>query len=71
MKTIIIAGLLVIFISVFFMLFIINDMSFKYLDCQEVVGGKLSCSLDNMGLSFVISLMMIGVFVIFGFKGRG
>ena len=64
MKALIFAGMLIIFISAIFVLFIIDDLTEKYLDCLPGTDNKILCSLRDFGLPFVTSLAFMGVFVL-------
>ena len=39
-------------------------MSNRYLDCAPGIGNTLTCGLKDMGLSFIVSLAIIGSFVL-------
>jgi len=64
MKLLILAGLLVVFISVVFVLFILTDMSNRYLDCTRGAENKITCVPKNLGVPFVLSLSLVGAFVL-------
>lgn len=64
MRFLILAGSLVVFISVIFMLFVLTDMSDKYLDCNPIGEDTMICNLKELGMPFVISLSILGSFVL-------
>jgi len=64
MKILILAGMLVVFISAIFILLILTDASEKYMECTPVSGNVFSCSVPEIGVPFVFSLMLVGAFVL-------
>ena len=64
MKILILISLLIVFISVIFILLIATDISNKYMDCFKTDENKTVCNLNEIGLPFVLSLVLIGVFVL-------
>lgn len=64
MKLLILISMLIIFISVIFILFIVTDISKRYMECSPAEDNKIKCSLRDFGLPFVFGLMLMGVFVL-------
>jgi hypothetical protein len=64
MKVLILAGMVVVFISVIFILFILDDMTNKYLDCSPIANNKITCNLKEFGVPFIFSLLLMGAFVL-------
>lgn len=56
--------MLVIFISAIFILFIVGDITNKYIKCSPYTNSKLICNLGEVGAPFVFGLLMIGFFVL-------
>lgn len=64
MKLVILAGMTIIFISALFILFILDDLTFRYLDCMPGADEKILCNLKDFGLPFFLSLLFMGLFVL-------
>jgi hypothetical protein len=64
MKLLILAGMIIIFISALFILFILDDLTIKYLDCMPGDDDKIVCGLKDFGLPFFLSLIFMGMFVL-------
>jgi hypothetical protein len=64
MKLLILAGMVVIFISVIFILFVMAEISEGYLNCSRNEADRIVCDLREVGLPFVIGLTLIGLFVL-------
>ncbi len=64
MKVLIVIGLLVIFISAFFVMFIVDEISENNMDCSTSDSGKTVCSLKSVDGSFFMSVIMIVVFAV-------
>jgi len=62
MKVLILAGLLVVFISVIFILLLAEDISSKNMKCFKTNENKIACSVRDLGVPFAIGLLLIGAF---------
>jgi len=62
MKLLVAVGMLIIFISAFFILFIFNVMVRAQIRCLYEEG-LINCNSAEMGFGFVIGLVIIAVFV--------
>ena len=64
MKILIPLSMLIIFISVFFVLLVLTDISNKYMNCFQTKTNKIVCSVSEFGFPFVFGLFLVGVFVL-------
>jgi hypothetical protein len=64
MKLLIAVSMFIVFISVIFILFIVTEITNRYLDCNRTEENKILCSFKNFSFSFIFSLIMIGIFAI-------
>jgi hypothetical protein len=63
MKILIVIGMVIIFISVFFILFIFDTVIKKQITCMQVMEGA-GCNVKEMGQSLVIGIALIAMFLI-------
>ena len=63
MKVLIVIGMLIVFISAFFMLFIFDVMIKGGMTCLYEEG-LTGCESGNIGLNFMIGLLLVAVFAI-------
>lgn len=64
MRLLITIGMIVIFISAFFIIFTIDSIVKNDLNCLTGESGKTVCNLDDVGMSFIIKTMVIGFFIL-------
>lgn len=61
MKTLIFTGMVIIFVSVFFMLGIFDALVKSNVQCINELG-SMRCNLKEFGFSFILGLLLIGMF---------
>ncbi len=64
MKLLIVIGMIIIFVSAFFILFTIDSMIKSDLKCVPGDAGKMICSIDDMGFAFILKTVMVGFFIL-------
>jgi len=64
MRLLIAIGMVIIFVSAFFIMFTIDSIVKNDLNCLAGEGGKTVCNLENMGFAFIIKTLVIGFFIL-------
>jgi hypothetical protein len=64
MRMLITIGMVVIFISVFFIMLTIDSVIKNDMNCLASGEGKTVCNLDNMGFAFIIKMIVVGFFIL-------
>ncbi len=64
MRLLIAIGMVIIFISAFFILLTVDSIIKSDLKCVPGEEGKIVCSLDEMGFTFIIKTIMIALFIL-------
>jgi hypothetical protein len=62
MKILVAVAMLIVFISVIFILFILDDMGNRYMECGTV-NGRQVCSVD-IGVPLMMGFLFMGAFVL-------
>jgi hypothetical protein len=57
-------GMVIIFVSAFFIVFTVDSIIKSDLNCVPGEGGKTVCNIDDMGFVFIIKTIMIGFFIL-------
>lgn len=63
MRLLITIGMIVIFISAFFIMFTIDSIIKADMNCVPGQDGKMVCNLEGMGTAFIFKVTMIGLFI--------
>ncbi|MBI4175893.1 MAG: hypothetical protein HY518_01705 [Candidatus Aenigmarchaeota archaeon] len=61
MKLLILFGFAILFVSTFFIFFLLDSLTEKNILCQSTEAG-IFCNFRELGLSFVLRLIVIGIF---------
>jgi hypothetical protein len=64
MRLLISIGMVIIFVSAFFIIFTVDSIIKNDLNCLAGEGGKTVCNLENIGFSFIIKTVVIGFFIL-------
>ncbi len=64
MRVLISIGMVIIFISAFFIMFTIDSIVRNDLNCLAGEEGKTVCNLENVGFAFIVKMIVIGVFIL-------
>jgi len=57
-------GMIVIFISAFFVMFTIDSIIKSDMNCVRGAEGKMVCNLEGMGVAFILKVTVIGFFIL-------
>ena len=64
MKLLITIGMVVIFISAFFIMFTLDSVFRNDMNCLAGEEGKTVCNLEDIGLAFIIKMIVVGFFIL-------
>lgn len=65
MKVLIISGMIIVFISAFFVFFVADKVLSSYADCrQDIISGKTVCIVSETSTLIVIGMLLAGGFAV-------
>jgi hypothetical protein len=64
MRLLISIGMVIIFISAFFIIFTVDSIIRNDLNCLAGEEGKIVCNLENVGFTFIVKTVVIGFFIL-------
>lgn len=64
MRLLISIGMVIIFVSAFFIMFTVDSIIKNDLNCLAGEDGKTVCNLENVGFAFIIKTVVIGFFIL-------
>ncbi len=64
MKLLIVIGMVIIFVSAFFILLTIDSIIKGDLRCVPGEEGKMICSIEDVGFGFILKTIMVGFFIL-------
>jgi hypothetical protein len=64
MRLLISIGMVIVFISAFFVIFTVDSIIRNDLSCEATAEGKTVCTLESMGFAFLLKAAIILVFIL-------